>query len=201
MTRQAALHGWLAGTGIKSERQWPHLGQRWAVRPGCPPDGSIAATRSIVFSQRLHWGSSVEGADFMRDSLVRHLTYATVDFAHSTKFQIPHCHASAPTNPQPVHTMRGPKAGRGLHRPRGDRRVWCEGLAIFDKLHSRACGGQVIFYAFDLLRPGATTTTPSPSDGGIRPASCWSTPSRRPRTFMSLGPHFGNLCSSTRRGE
>jgi ATP-dependent DNA ligase len=31
--------------------------------------------------------------------------------------------------------------------------VWCdgEGLAIFEKLHSRACDGQAILYAFDLL--------------------------------------------------
>src|SRR5476651_207929 len=31
--------------------------------------------------------------------------------------------------------------------------VWCdgEGLAIFDKLHSRACDDQVFLYAFDLL--------------------------------------------------
>jgi bifunctional non-homologous end joining protein LigD len=31
--------------------------------------------------------------------------------------------------------------------------VWCdgEGLAIFDKLHSRANDGEVILYAFDLL--------------------------------------------------
>ena len=31
--------------------------------------------------------------------------------------------------------------------------VWCDGagLAIFDKLHSRAYDGQVILYAFDLL--------------------------------------------------
>jgi hypothetical protein len=113
MTRQAALHGWLAGTGIKSERQWPHLGQRWAVRPGCPPDGSIAATRSIVFSQRLHWGSSVEGADFMRDSLVRHLTYATVDFAHSTKLQIPPLPRIRANDPAAGAHHDGPKGGKG----------------------------------------------------------------------------------------
>jgi bifunctional non-homologous end joining protein LigD len=40
--------------------------------------------------------------------------------------------------------------------------VWCdgEGLAIFDKLHSRACDGEVSFYAFDLLELEGTDWRP-----------------------------------------
>jgi hypothetical protein len=42
--------------------------------------------------------------------------------------------------------------------------VWCdgEGLAIFDKLHSRACDDQVILYAFDLLELDGEDWRPRP---------------------------------------
>ena len=41
--------------------------------------------------------------------------------------------------------------------------VWCDGqgLAIFDKLHSRAYDGEVSFYAFDLLELDGTEKCPS----------------------------------------
>jgi ATP-dependent DNA ligase len=40
--------------------------------------------------------------------------------------------------------------------------VWCggDGLAIFDKFHSRACETEVILYAFDLLELDGTDWRP-----------------------------------------
>ena len=42
--------------------------------------------------------------------------------------------------------------------------VWCDGtgLAIFDKLHSRAHDGEVILYAFDLLELDGEDWRPRP---------------------------------------
>ena len=42
--------------------------------------------------------------------------------------------------------------------------MWCdgEGLAIFDRLHSRAHDGEVIFYAFDLLELDGEDWRPRP---------------------------------------
>jgi hypothetical protein len=65
-----------------------------------------------------------------------------------------------PTGPTVIEASARPWRACGRPRPRSidGEAVWCDGdgLAIFEKLHSRAYDGEVSLYAFDLLELDGT---------------------------------------------